>query len=154
MRVINKSKNQMPNYATDGASGLDIRCNLETVECSVLLPNGKRVLPIQPMQRIMIDTGLHFEVPRGYEGQLRIRSGISTKYGISLINGVGTIDSDYRGEVRVPVINLSDKVYILEDGERIAQLIIAPYLKEVVVGVDVLSDTNRGDGGFGSTGKK
>lgn len=138
MKIINRSQNPLPNYATEGSSGLDIRSN-ETIT-------------IGPMERALVSTGLFVEIPKGHEGQLRARSGLSIKHGITLINGVGTIDSDYRLELKVPVINLGALPYSIGLGDKIAQLVIAKYEKVTLEVVDQLSETER-NGGFGSTGK-
>ena len=141
LKIVSKS-GILPAYQTAGSSGFDIRAWLEE---PFLLRAGERAL---------IPTGLYFEVPEGYEAQVRARSGLAVKHGIGLVNGIGTIDSDYRGEVRVPLINWSKEDYLIESGERIAQVVIAPYVRVRPVMADALSDTDRGEGGFGSTGSK
>lgn len=153
MKIINNSKNPTPSYATDGASGIDIRAYIVDMPNCVTLPDGSKALLLEPNHTYMIPTGLHFEIPVGMEGQLRPRSGIATKYDIIMPNSVGTIDSDYRGEVKVPMRVVGDKPYLLSNGERVAQLIIAPYIKVDIEVVDKLGSTDRGDGGFGHTGK-
>ncbi len=141
VKVINKSTNPLPAYETIGSAGMDLRANLETP------------LIIKPMERILVPTGLFLEIPLGFEGQVRPRSGLAIKYGLSLINCVGTIDSDYRGEVKIPMINLGTEPFTIEHGERIAQLVLAKHgIVEWEV-QDTLNDTERGVGGFGSTGK-
>ena len=131
---------RIPKYATEGASGMDLCAYLD------------KPVVMRPMQRALIPTGLFLEIPAGYEGQIRARSGLAIKKGIGLINGVGTIDSDYRGEVKVPLINFGDEDFTVSDGDRIAQLIIASYEKVEIVVTDEISDTARGSGGFGHTG--
>ncbi|MBI9012795.1 MAG: dUTP diphosphatase [Clostridiales bacterium] len=141
VKVINKSTNPLPSYETIGAAGMDLRANLDSS------------LIIKPMERILVPTGLFLEIPLGFEGQVRPRSGLAIKYGLSLINCVGTIDSDYRGEVKIPMINLGTEPFTIEHGERIAQLVLAKHgIVEWEV-QDTLNDTVRGVGGFGSTGK-
>lgn len=132
---------ELPSYETSGASGMDVRAHLE--EPIVILP-GKRSL---------IPTGLFVEIPEGYEIQIRARSGLAVKYGIGLTNGIGTIDSDYRGEIKVSLINWGDEPFEVKSGDRIAQLVAAKYERAELVHVDELSDTERGTGGFGHTGR-
>lgn len=141
VRVINQSKYPLPQYETSGSAGMDLKANIEEPLC------------LEPLERVLVPTGLFIELPNGFEGQVRPRSGLSIRHGITLVNAVGTIDSDYRGEIKVPVINLSQETYSLNPGERIAQLIIAKYHQVTWEEVEVISDTDRGDGGFGSTGK-
>jgi len=141
VKVINKSNNPLPTYETVGSAGMDLRANLEE---SII---------IQPMQRLLIPTGLFIEIPFGFEAQIRPRSGLAIKYGLSLINCVGTIDSDYRGEVKIPMINLGDKAFTIEHGERIAQMVLAQHGIVEWQLQDKLNDSERGAGGFGSTGK-
>ena len=131
----------IPQYATKGSAGLDLTANINT-PCI-----------IHPGETIVIPTGLHMEAPKNCFGLLASRSGLSTKHGITIVNGVGVIDNDYRGEIKCPLINLSNKPYTINPGERIAQLIIMPYLHCHIHLTEKLSDTMRGDGGFGSTGK-
>ncbi|WP_068458084.1 dUTP diphosphatase [Aedoeadaptatus pacaensis] len=143
VKVVNKSRHPLPSYKTEGSCGMDLRANLE--ESKIL----------KPLERAMIPTGLFFEIPKGIEGQVRARSGLSLKKGITLINGIGTIDSDYRGELGILVVNLSDEEVTIEDGDRIAQMVFMAY--EVahwvqVESLDELSETERGEGGFGHTG--
>ncbi|BFT66194.1 MULTISPECIES: dUTP diphosphatase [Parvimonas] len=140
IKIINKSKNENPSYATKGASGFDLRANLD------------EDLIIKPFERIAVPTGLFIEIPMGYEGQIRARSGMSLKHGITMANGVGTIDSDYRGEIKVLIVNISDKEYVIKNNDRIAQMIIAKYEKVDFKLVEELSDTDRDEGGFGHTG--
>lgn len=140
LRIKNTSHHPLPAYETVGASGMDLRAFIT------------EPITLQPMARQLIPTGLFVEIPHGHEGQVRPRSGLSIKHGITLINAVGTIDSDYRGELKIPVVNLSQEAYTICDGERIAQLIIAPYATVTPVEVESISETIRGTGGFGSTG--
>lgn len=140
--IVNKSKHPMPEYATEHSAGMDLRANL--TEDVVL----------QPLERAIIPTGLFIELPEGYEAQIRPRSGLAAKYGISVLNSPGTIDADYRGEIGVILANVSNKAVTIADGERICQMVIAQYTKAEIIEVEQLSDTERGAGGFGSTGKK
>lgn len=142
LKIVNKSNNPMPEYKTSGSSGMDLQVDIPA-EITLL-----------PMQRVLVPTGLYVELPRGYEAQLRARSGLSTKHGITLINAVGTIDSDYRGEIRIGLVNLSDQVYTIHPGDRVAQMIISRYEQAEVVEVQSLEESDRGEGGFGSTGLK
>ena len=132
----------IPEYQTEGASGMDLCAYIE------------EPLILKPMERRLVPTGLKMELPKGYEAQVRPRSGMSIKHGITLINCVGTVDEDYRGEICVPVVNLSSEQYTINNGDRIAQMVIAPVTKAVVEVSDDLSTTSRGAGGFGSTGYK
>jgi dUTP pyrophosphatase len=141
IKIINRSKHPLPAYESKSAAGMDLRANLDD-PCI-----------LKPMQRKLIPTGIYMALPDGYEAQVRPRSGLAFKLGITVLNAPGTIDADYRGEVGVLLINLSEDNYILQDGERIAQLVIARYEQAQLVEVDVLDDTIRGEGGFGSTGK-
>lgn len=140
IKLINKSNNEIPSYATIGSAGMDIRAHI--VE-------GK--ITLAPMERYMIPTGLFIELPEGYEAQIRPRSGLAIKSGITVINTPGTIDHDYRGEVCVLLINLSTEDYHIYNGDRIAQMIINKYEKAEFELVDTLSETERGEGGFGHT---
>lgn len=139
--VINRSKHALPKYETIASAGLDLRANIEG--------------PIQldPMQRVLIPTGLFVELPIGYEAQIRPRSGLAYKHGITVLNSPGTIDADYRGEIKILLINLSNEPFIINDAERIAQMIIAKHEQIEWQVVDKLSDTERGAGGYGHTGK-
>lgn len=141
VKIINTSTNELPAYQTAGAAGLDIRANLE------------EPIVLAPLQRTLVPTGLFLEIPEGYEVQVRPRSGLAAKHGITVINAPGTIDSDYRGEVKVPIVNLSDESFTIAHGERIAQMIFAKYERVTFLQVEELSDTQRGTAGFGSTGK-
>ena len=141
IKVISRS-GRFPAYETEGSSGMDIRaCLSEPVS-------------IGPGERKLIPTGLFLEIPRGLEAQIRARSGLSIRHGITLVNVIGTIDSDYRGEVMVPVINLGDESYTIEDGDRIAQMVIASYVKVDIEQAETIDETERGSGGFGSTGSR
>ena len=138
--IINHSKHDLPAYATADASGMDLRAHLA------------ESIALQPGQRTLVATGLHMAIPKGYEAQVRPRSGLALKHGITVLNSPGTIDADYRGEIRVMLINLSEETFVIEDGERIAQLVIAAHAQAVWTPVENLEATDRGEGGFGSTG--
>lgn len=142
LNIVNKSDNALPNYETVNSAGMDLRA---------YLPDGQIV--IKSMQRVLVSTGLFMEIPVGYEGQVRPRSGLAIKSGITVLNSPGTIDADYRGEIKVILINLSDTDFVINSGDRIAQLIIAKCEQMEVVEVESLSETERGAGGFGHTGK-
>ena len=142
IQVINKSKHPLPAYATELSAGMDIRANLSA---SVTL---------KPLERCLISTGLYIALPKGYEAQIRPRSGLAIKKGITVLNSPGTIDADYRGEICAIVVNLSSDDFLIEDGERICQMVIAKHEQASWVAVNELSDTERGEGGFGHTGKK
>ena len=131
----------MPEYATTHSAGLDLRANLD------------EDVVIRPLQRVIIPTGLFIELPEGYEAQIRPRSGLAFKHGITVLNSPGTIDADYRGEIKVILINLSGEEFVVKNGERICQMVIAQYSKANLIAIDSLSDTVRGEGGFGHTGK-
>jgi dUTP pyrophosphatase len=142
VKIINKSNNALPHYETEGSAGMDIRANIEAA------------IELKPLERTMIPTGLFIELPQGYEAQIRPRSGLAAKKGISIPNSPGTIDSDYRGEIKVIVINLSSEVQIIEPAERVAQMVIAKYEQIAWENAEILGETERGAGGFGSTGTK
>ena len=142
VRIVNQSKHDIPSYATPSSAGMDIRANL--VESIVLKPLG----------RTLVSTGLFIELPLGYEAQIRPRSGLAFKHGIGVLNSPGTIDADYRGEIKVILVNLSQENFEIKDGERIAQMIIAKHETIEWEETDTLSETLRGEGGFGHTGKK
>lgn len=142
VKVINRSKNQLPHYETPLSAGMDVRADL--TESIVLKPLG----------RAMVPTGLYVEIPKGYEIQVRPRSGLAAKHGVTVLNAPGTIDADYRGEVKVILVNLSDTDFVIADGERIAQLVVARCEQAEWESADTLSDTERGTGGFGSTGRE
>lgn len=141
MRMISKS-GVIPTYATEGASGMDLRAYTE------------EPIILRPMERMLVPTGIYVEIPQGYEGQVRARSGLAIRNGIGLVNSIGTIDSDYRGELRVPLINFGSEPFEIQNGDRIAQLVIAKYEKVEVELAEALNDTDRGEGGFGHTGIK
>lgn len=140
--IINKSQHALPNYETIASAGMDLRANLTAP------------ITLQPLERTIVKTGLFLELPIGYEAQVRPRSGLAAKNGITVLNAPGTIDADYRGEVGVILVNLSNTAFIIENGERIAQLIIAKHERAHWIEVTELSETSRGEGGFGSTGVK
>ena len=142
LRIVNQSNNPLPAYETQNSAGMDLRA---------YLPEGP--ITLEPMQRALVPTGLYMEIPEGYEGQVRPRSGLAIKSGITVLNSPGTIDADYRGQVCVILINLSDKAFVINSGDRIAQLVIARYEQVETEQVEVLSQTERGAGGFGHTGK-
>lgn len=142
IKIINKSQHDLPNYETIASAGMDIRANISQ---SIIL---------KPLERVIVKTGLFIELPIGYEAQVRPRSGLAAKNGITVLNAPGTIDADYRGEIGVILINLSNENFTIENGERIAQLIIAKHERAEWIEVEELSETTRGEGGFGSTGVK
>ena len=141
VQVINKSKHPLPQYATSLSAGMDLRANLESP------------IVLKPLQRCLVPTGIYMALSEGYEAQVRPRSGLAIKKGISVLNSPGTIDADYRGEVCVILVNLSTEDFVIEDGERIAQMVIARHEQAEWHEVDVLDETERGAGGFGHTGK-
>ena len=141
-KIINKSNNPLPRYQTDGSAAMDLMANL------------KEKITLRPLERMLIPTGIHISIPNGYEAQVRPRSGLAIKSGISVLNSPGTIDSDYRGEVGVVLINLSNDDFIVNNGDRIAQLIVTSFSKTSWLESKTLDATDRGDGGFGSTGIK
>ena len=142
VKVINKGHQPLPQYATAQSAGMDLRANLESP------------VELQPMERRLISTGLYIALPQGFEAQIRPRSGLALKHGITVLNSPGTIDADYRGEVGVLLINLSDKAFTINDGERIAQMVIAKHEQAAFECVEVLDETERGEGGYGHTGVK
>jgi dUTP pyrophosphatase len=142
IKVINQSNNELPHYATADSAGLDIRAFLSE---SVVL---------KPLERRLIPTGLYLEIPSGFEVQIRPRSGFAFKQGVTVLNSPGTIDADYRGEIGVLLINLSQDEVIIETGDRVAQMVVAPFVQATLNQTTELSETSRGEGGFGSTGKK
>ena len=141
IKIINKSAHQLPEYETGASAGMDLRAN--STEAVIL----------KPLERAIIKTGLFIELPVGYEAQVRPRSGLAAKHGITVLNSPGTVDADYRGEIGVILVNLSNTDFKIENGERIAQLVIAKHERADWLEVDQLNDTARGEGGFGSTGK-
>lgn len=142
IEIINRSKHPLPKYETSLSAGMDLHANID------------QAISLKPMERTLVKTGLFIALPDNYEAQIRPRSGLAYKKGITVLNSPGTIDADYRGEVGVILVNLSDQEFVVEDGERIAQMVIAPYTKAKWCAVTELSVTDRGEGGFGSTGKK
>ena len=140
--IINNSHHPLPEYATAQSAGMDLRANIT------------EPIVLQPMKRVLVPTGLHIALPAGYEAQVRPRSGLALKHGVTVLNAPGTIDADYRGEIGVLLINLSNIPFEITDGERIAQLVIASYEQAEWNSVTVLDDTERGDGGYGHTGTK
>ena len=140
IKIVNRSHHALPQYATALSAGLDLRANLE------------EDITLQPMERRLVPTGLSIALPEGYEAQVRPRSGLALKHGITLLNTPGTIDADYRGEIGVIMVNLSDTPFNIADGDRIAQLVIARYEQAEWEAVEALDSTERGDGGFGHTG--
>lgn len=142
VQIINKSKHPLPSYATVASAGMDLRANLS------------EPITLKPLQRTLVPTGLYMALPVGYEAQVRPRSGLALKKGITVLNTPGTIDADYRGEVGVILVNLSAEEFVIEDGERIAQLVIARHEQVEWQPVEVLEDTQRGAGGFGHSGTK
>jgi dUTP pyrophosphatase len=142
VKIINKSSHALPNYETIASAGMDLRANLS------------EAVVLAPLERAIIKTGLFIELPLGYEAQVRPRSGLAAKFGVTVLNSPGTIDADYRGEIGVILVNLSNEAFTIENGERVAQLIIAKHERAEWLEAEVLTDTVRGEGGFGSTGVK
>ena len=142
IKIINKSKYILPEYQTEGSAGVAIRAEL------------KEPILLYSLERAIVPTGLFIELPKGYEAQLRPRSGLAAKQGVTLLNCIGTIDSDYRGEIKVILVNLSNDAVEIQDGDRIAQMVFAKYKKVKFIEVESLEETDRGAGGFGSTGIK
>ena len=142
INIVNKGHQPLPQYATAQSAGMDLRANLE------------EPVTLKPLERRLIPTGLHIALPAGYEAQVRPRSGLALKKGITVLNTPGTIDADYRGEIGVVLINLSQEPFIVNDGERIAQMVIARHEQGELIEVEVLDETERGEGGYGHTGVK
>ena len=142
INIINQSTNQLPDYATTGSAGMDLRADL------------KDAIVLQSLERALIPTGLFIELPEGYEAQIRPRSGLAIKFGLTCLNSPGTIDSDYRGEIKVILINLSKEAQTIRHGERIAQMIVSPVTKAELILVQQINSTVRDKGGFGHTGKQ
>lgn len=140
VQIINKSKHDIPNYETEGAAGMDLKANIDTP------------IILKPLERAIVKTGLFIALPQGFEAQVRPRSGLAAKKGITVLNSPGTVDADYRGEIGVILVNLSNEKFIVNDGERIAQLVIAKHERISWKEVEILAETQRGSGGFGSTG--
>ena len=141
IKIINKSDHQLPEYETGASAGMDLRANIS------------EAVILKPLARAIIKTGLFIELPVGFEAQVRPRSGLAAKHGLTVLNSPGTVDADYRGEIGVVLVNLSNTDFKIENGERIAQLVIAKHERAVWLEVDQLNETSRGEGGFGSTGK-
>ena len=141
VQIINKSHHQLPQYATPQSAGVDLRANLD------------EPVTLKPLQRALIPTGLFISLPVGYEAQVRPRSGLAIKKGITVLNTPGTIDADYRGEICIILVNLSDEPFVVNDGERVAQMVIARHEQAEWIEVETLDETERGAGGFGHTGK-
>ncbi len=142
LKIVNKSSNPLPKYETKFSAGMDLRANLESP------------IVLKPLERILIPTGLFIELPEGYEAQIRPRSGMAFKHGISVLNTPGTIDTDYRGEIKIILVNLSNQEFTVNHGDRVAQMIISKFEQPELVEVQELTDTDRGEGGFGHTGHK
>ena len=142
IQVVNRGHQQLPAYATAQSAGMDLRANLA------------EPIVLHPLERRLIPTGLHIALPEGYEAQVRPRSGLALKHGLTVLNAPGTIDADYRGEIGVVLVNLSQEDFVVNDGERIAQLVIARYEQAALVAVETLDETERGEGGYGHTGVK
>ena len=142
VKIINRGHQPLPSYATEQSAGMDLRANID------------EPIVLKPLQRTIVKTGLFMALPPGYEAQVRPRSGLALKHGITVLNSPGTIDADYRGEIGVLLINLGDKDFVINDGERIAQMVIMPYVKAEFLESDTLDETERAQKGFGSTGIK
>lgn len=141
VRVINKSSNNLPEYKTAFSAGLDLMANIT------------EPITLKPLQRALVPTGLYIELPQGYEAQIRPRSGLAANFGVTVLNSPGTIDADYRGEIKAILVNISDTDFVINHGERICQMIIAKHETINWINVEVLNESHRGQGGFGSTGK-
>ncbi|WP_297796858.1 dUTP diphosphatase [uncultured Eudoraea sp.] len=142
VRIINKSEHPIPEYETAASAGMDLRANIT------------EAISLQPLERVLVKTGLFLEIPVGYEAQVRPRSGLALKKGITVLNSPGTVDADYRGEIGVILVNLSNEEFTIVNGERIAQLVISKHDRAEWIETEILSETTRGEGGFGSTGSK
>lgn len=142
VKIINKSKHPLPEYATELSAGLDLRANIEAP------------VRLEPLQRVLVPTGLFIALPQGYEAQIRSRSGLAFKHGITVLNTPGTIDADYRGEIKIILVNLSGDPFVINDGERICQMVVAAHARVEWESCDELESTERGEGGFGHTGKR
>ncbi|MGK0308080.1 MAG: dUTP pyrophosphatase [Urechidicola sp.] len=140
IQIINKSKHEIPSYETQGSAGMDLRANIDTS------------ITLKPLERTIVKTGLFIALPIGTEAQVRPRSGLAAKKGITVLNAPGTVDADYRGEIGVILVNISNEDFTINDGERVAQLVIAKHERAEWQEVEILSETERGSGGFGSTG--
>ncbi len=142
IKILNRSAFPLPQYATEHSAGMDLRANTQ------------ESIVIKPLERVLVPTGLHIQLPEGYEAQIRPRSGLAIKHGIGIVNAPGTIDADYRGEIKIILVNLSNEEFVLNPGERVAQMVIAKYEKATLIDVPALDESARGEGGFGSTGRK
>lgn len=142
VKIVNKSRHPLPEYATAFSAGMDLRANIDAP------------VTLKPLQRALLPTGIYIQLPEGYEAQIRPRSGLAVKHGISIVNSPGTVDADYRGEIRVILVNLSDQDFVINDGERICQMVVAQHARVEWQQVEDLDETERGAGGFGHTGKK
>jgi dUTP pyrophosphatase len=142
VKIVNRSKHALPAYETKASAGMDLRANIDAP------------VVLEPLGRALIPTGLFIALPEGYEAQIRPRSGLAAKHGISVLNSPGTIDADYRGEIKVILVNLSNEPFTIEDGERVCQMVVAKHEHVAWECVEVLDETERGEGGFGHTGKK
>ena len=142
VKIINKSHHPLPEYATPFSAGVDLRANIDNP------------ITLNPLERTLVPTGLYLELPQGYEAQIRPRSGLALKHGLTVLNSPGTIDADYRGEIRVILVNLSNESFVINDGERICPMVIAEHAQVEWEQVDSINDTERGAGGFGHTGKQ
>lgn len=142
IKIVNKGKQPLPQYATAQSAGMDLRADID------------EPVTLRPLERRLIGTGLHIALPAGYEAQVRPRSGLALKHGLTVLNTPGTIDADYRGEIGVVLINLSDKEFVVNPGERIAQMVVARYEQADLEQVELLDETERGEGGYGHTGVK
>lgn len=142
IKVINRSQHALPQYETELAAGMDIKADIA------------QSITIKPLERVLVPTGLYVELPEGYEIQIRPRSGLAAKFGLTVLNSPGTIDPDYRGEIKIILANMSSQDYLLNPGERVAQMVIAQFTRVVWESVEALGETERGSGGFGHTGKK
>ncbi len=141
VKIVNKSKHALPEYATALSAGLDLRANID------------EPIVLKPLQRVLVPTGLFIQLPEGYEAQIRPRSGLAFKHGLTIPNSPGTIDADYRGEIKVILMNLSDTDFVIQDGERVCQMVVAQYTQVKWDSVESLEDSERGAGGFGHTGR-
>lgn len=142
VKIVNRSKHALPAYETKASAGMDLRANIDAP------------VVLEPLGRALIPTGLFIALPEGYEAQIRPRSGLAAKHGISVLNSPGTIDADYRGEIKVILVNLSNESFTIEDGERVCQMVVAKHEHVAWESVEMLDETERGEGGFGHTGKK
>jgi dUTP pyrophosphatase len=142
VRILKQNDFDLPKYETEGSSGMDLRANVE------------EAVTLKPFERYLVPTGISIEIPKGYEAQIRARSGLAVKRGISLVNGIGTVDSDYRGEIKVILINLGNEDFVIQKGDRIAQMVFAKVEIADVEEVKIIAESDRGSGGFGHTGVK